>query len=59
MYLIRHHKISIRFNSGEYGLRYLMINPTYFQEGIWSSNSSLLWIDALSITTTVFFLIDF
>src|SRR6266487_2474085 len=55
VYLMRRHRISIRFNSGEYGGKYLMINPFFFQEGSLSSNSSLVWIDALSMTTTVFF----
>src|SRR6266446_240580 len=55
--LIRRHRMSIRFNSGEYGGRYLMTNPCFFQYGIRSSNSSLVWIDALSMTTTVFFVI--
>src|SRR6266568_7753789 len=56
-YLMRRQRISIRFNSGEYGGRYLMINPCFFQQGTRSSNSSLLWIEALSTTTTVFFVI--
>src|SRR5712691_5417971 len=56
-YLMRRQRISIRFNSGEYVGRYLMINPCFFQKGIRSSNSSLLWIDALSIITTVLCLI--
>ena len=33
----------------------LMINPFFFQEGSLSSNASLVWIDAWSMTTTVFF----
>src|SRR5215831_20668617 len=57
VYLMRRQRISIKFNSGEYGLRYLMTNPCFFQYGIRSSNSSLVWIDALSTTTTVFFVI--
>src|SRR5947208_610168 len=41
---MRRQRISIRFNSGEYGLRYLMINPCFFQSERRSSNSSLVWI---------------
>ena len=55
VYLMRRHRISIKFNSGEYGGKYLIINPFFFQEGIRSSKSSLVWIDAWSMTTTVFF----
>src|SRR5260370_1550591 len=57
VYLMRRHRISIRFNSGEYGLRYLIINPCFFQYSIRSSNSSLRWMEALSTTTTVFVVI--
>jgi len=53
-YLMRRHRISIRFHSGEYGRRYLMIKPCFFQEGRRSAKSSLVWIAALSMTTTVF-----
>src|SRR4030095_3810475 len=48
---------SIRCNSGEYGGRYLMTHPCFFQEGIRCSHSSLVCIDALSMITTVFFVI--
>jgi hypothetical protein len=57
VYLMRRQRISIRFNSGEYVGRYLMSKPCFFQYGRRSSNSSLVWIDALSMTTTVFFVI--
>src|SRR4030095_10558555 len=55
VYLIRRHRISIRFNSGEYGLRYLTISPCFFQYGSRSAKSSLVWMAALSTNTTVFF----
>src|SRR5712691_7144501 len=54
VYLMRRQRISIRFNSGEYVGRYLMSNPCFFQKGIRSAKSSLVWIDTLSIITTVF-----
>jgi hypothetical protein len=53
-YLMRRPRISIRLNSGEYGLRYLMLNLCGFQAGRRSSNASRVWIDALSMPTTVF-----
>src|SRR5712691_12410667 len=53
-YLMRRQRISIRFNSGEYGGRYVMINPCCFQYGTRSSHSSRLWMEALSTTPTVF-----
>jgi hypothetical protein len=34
VYLMRRHRISIRFHSGEYGGRYLTINPCCFQSGM-------------------------
>src|SRR6266536_3324724 len=51
------HSISIRLSSGAYGIKYLIINPFFFHRAIYSSNSSLLCMEELSITTTVFFLI--
>jgi hypothetical protein len=57
VYVMRRHRMSIRFHSGEYGLRDLLINPCCFQEGRRSSHASLLWMEALSTTTTVFFVI--
>ena len=53
VYVMRRQRMSIRFHSGEYGLRYFMISPCCFQEGIRSSHASLLWMEALSTTTTV------
>ena len=55
VYVMRHQRISIRFNLREYGLRYLMIHPCFFQYGRHSSNSSLVWIDALSMTMQTLF----
>src|SRR6201998_1459370 len=49
--------ISIRLSSGAYGIKYLIVNPFFFHRVIYSSNSSLLCMEELSITTTVFFLI--
>src|ERR1700704_1555741 len=51
------HSISIRFSSGAYGIKYLIINPFFFHRGRDSSNSSLLCMEELSIITTVLFLI--
>src|SRR5712671_3745797 len=51
------HSISIRLSSGAYGIKYLIINPFFFHRAIYSSNSSLLCMEELSITTTVFLLI--
>src|SRR2546427_739751 len=53
-YLMRRQRMWIRLNSGEYGGRYVMSNPCFFQEGTRSSNSSLRWMEAWSTTTTVF-----
>src|SRR5437870_881855 len=50
-------RISIRLSSGAYGIKYFIINPFFFHRAIYSSNASLLCMEALSITTTVFFLI--
>src|SRR5712664_2884558 len=52
-YLMRRQRISIRFNSGEYGGRYVMIHPCFFQEGTRSSHASRLWMEAWSTTTTI------
>src|SRR5712691_9621388 len=53
-YLMRRQRISIRLNSGEYGGRYVMINPCCFQEGTRSSHASRLGMEACSTTTTGF-----
>src|SRR5437870_3063539 len=57
---MRRQRISIRFNSGEYGLRYLMINPCFFQSERRSSNSSLVWIamPVYDLTATPWRVID-
>src|SRR6266508_5337198 len=51
------HSISIRLSSGAYGIKYLIINPFFLHKRIHYSNSLLLCMEELSITTTVFFLI--
>src|SRR5262249_26121081 len=55
VYVIFRQSISMRFSSGEYVLKYLIINPFFFHRGRHSSNSSLVCTEALSMTTTVFF----
>src|ERR1700712_2944335 len=53
-YLIFAHNISILLRLGQYGGKKYTFNPCRFHSSIFSSNSALRWIGALSSTITVF-----